>query len=389
MAKKVFLLLYKIERTILPVSENVILFESNVGRNYTGNPKAIYEEMVRQGLDRQYKCCFILEDLQVEIPGNPIKVKRLRWKYFYYFAIAKIWVSDSRFPTFIVKRKGVTYIQTWHGTPLKKLALDMESIHMDGEKSIEDYKKAFVSNTSTWDYLISQNSFSTETFRRCFSFHKNMLEVGYPRNDSLIRDNSAAKIKEWKDLLGLPADKKILLYAPTWRDNEYYGENLYKFYSNIDYDRMRKELGGEYIMIVKYHYLVKDHIDWSCYADFIYKFDSAMDITSLYLVSDCLITDYSSVMFDYSILKRPMFFYAYDLENYKNNLRGFYFDFMKEVPGPVSRTTEELIYQIKNYEFSQYTEKYEIFLKKFNSYDDGKASERVVELLKNIMEDGK
>ena len=128
---------------LLPVKKNVIFFESNVGRNYTGNPKAIYEKMVAEGLDNKYLCIYSLENTQTKIPGNVKKVKRLRLTYFYYMAIAGIWISDSRFPEFIKKRKQTKYIQTWHGTPLKKLALDMESIHMDGESSLEEYKEKF------------------------------------------------------------------------------------------------------------------------------------------------------------------------------------------------------------------------------------------------------
>lgn len=381
----VMLFLYWIMRKVLPVKKNVILFESNVGRNYTGNPKAIYEEMVKYGLDKEYSCYFSVENLETQIPGKVKKVKRLRIKYFYVMATAKVWVSDSRFPAFIVKRDKTSYIQTWHGTPLKKLALDLDNIFMDGEKSIEDYKKKFKENSATWDYLISQNQYSSEIFRRCFAFDKEMLEFGYPRNDVLIRENNENAIQERKRKLGLPLDKKILLYAPTWRDNEYYQENRYKFSTKMDYDKMQQELGEEYVLIVKYHYLVKDPIDWSKYEGFVYSFDSQCDISDLYLVSDGLITDYSSVMFDYSLLKRPMFFFAYDLEAYKDELRGFYFDYMSEIPGPISETTEELIKDIKQYKSEEFKELREVYETKFNTFDKGEASLKVVNLIKKLM----
>ena len=144
---------------------------------------------------------------------------------------------------------------------------------------------------------------------------------------------------------------------------------------------MQNRLGDEYAMIVKFHYLVKDHIDWSQYGDFIYEFNEHQDIAELYLVSDILITDYSSVMFDYSLLKRPMFFFAYDLENYKNNLRGFYFDFLATAPGPIVETTEELIDSIVNYDAEEWKEKYDAFSKRYNHADDGGASEKVCRLI--------
>ncbi len=379
--KKIVIKLYKIETKILPVNKNIIIFESNLGRNYTGNPRCIYEEMVKLGLDKKYRCYIILDDITTKVPGNAIKLKRTRVKYFFIMGIAGVWVCDSRQPNYIIKRKNVHYIQTWHGTPLKKLALDMESVNMGGETDIDKYKKNFYDNTRTWDYLISQNHFSTNVFRRAFAFDKEMLEIGYPRNDILFWGNNKEYINSLKQTMGLPLDKKVLLYAPTWRDNEYYKKGAYKFTNALDFDELKSKLGDEYVIIIKYHYLVKENIDWSNYKDFVFKFDTCDDIAQLYLLSDMLITDYSSVMFDYSILKRPMLFFTYDLEDYKDNLRGFYFDFIEEAPGPITKTTGELIASIKNYKEEEYKEKYDAFHNKFNHADDGMASKKVVDLI--------
>ena len=144
--KQLMLTFYKILTKVLPVNRNIILFESNVGRNFTGNPKAIYEEMVRLGLDLRYRCYVILEDMKMEIPGSAKKIKRNRFRYFYYFSVAGIWISDTRFPKYIIKREGTLYIQTWHGTPLKKLALDLDAVYMSGESSLEEYKRNFYNN---------------------------------------------------------------------------------------------------------------------------------------------------------------------------------------------------------------------------------------------------
>lgn len=375
------IMIYRIETVVLKVNPNIIVFESNLGRNYTGNPRCIYEEMVARGLDKSYKCYVILEDMTTQVPGNAIKVKRTRIQYFYILAKAGVIVSDSRMPKYIIKRKGVTYIQTWHGTPLKKLALDMDAVSMAGEKDIETYKYNFVKNAATWDYLISQNTFSTNIFRQAFAYYKKILEIGYPRNDILVKKNNPNDILELKKKLGLPLNKKIILYAPTWRDDEFYDKGEYKFASKLDFDMAKKELSDEYIFIVKYHYLVQDKIDWSSYEGFIYNYDMTYDISFLYLVSDLLITDYSSVMFDYSLLRRPILFYTYDLEKYKNELRGFYFDLTKEAPGPIATTTRELIDNINNYNSLEYQEAYDAFHDKYNHVDDGTASAQVVDLI--------
>lgn len=380
--KKLILFAYQILTHILPVNKNVIVFESNLGRNYIGSPKAIYEEMVKQGLDKKYRCYYILDHpKQINLPGNGKKVRNSRLKYYYVMAVAGTWVCDTRFQNYIKKRKNVIYIQTWHGTPLKKLALDMERVDMAETSNLEEYQREFRKNSSTWDYLISQNPFSTEIFRRAFAFHGSILKTGYPCNDILFYGNTKEQIKKIKEKLSLPQDKKIMLYAPTWRDDAYYDKANYKFVTGMEFDRMQQAFEENYILLIKYHYMVRETIDWSNYHGFIYEMDAAIDISELYLISDLLITDYSSVMFDYSLLKRPMFFYTYDLDNYKNQLRGFYFDLTKEAPGPVVTDTEELIQSIMDYEPSEYTKEYKKFCEKFNTYDDGHASEKIVQLI--------
>lgn len=379
--KKCAIFVYHIWATILPVKNDMIVFESNVARNYTGNPRAVYEYMVSQGLDKKYRLIWVFENPGTKIPGNAKKVRRTRVKYFYYMAVSHIWIADCRQPMFLKKRKNQVYIQTWHGTPLKKLALDMEYIDMSGMRDIEEYRANFKANTSTWDYLISQNSFSTGTFRRCFDFHKEILEIGYPRNDVLFYGNHEEYIAALKEEMGLPPDKKIILYAPTWRDNQYYQKGMYKFATLMDYDRMMEALGDEYVMIVKYHYLVKDPMDWSKYKGFVYQFSQEEEISRLYLVSDLMITDYSSVMFDYSLLKRPMFFFAYDMEDYRENLRGFYFDFLNTAPGPIVETNEALIAAIRQYDSAQWQERYQAFSRLYNHADDGNASKHVCEVV--------
>lgn len=375
------LLVYHLFILINRVDKKIILFESNLGRNYSGNPRFIYEEMVSRGLDKDYQCFFILEDVSTIISGNARKIKRISLYYFYLFAIAGYWVSDTRMPSYLIKRRGTIYIQTWHGTPLKRLALDMFDVKMEGETSVETYKKEFIKNTGTWDYLISQNSYSSEIFRRAFAYDKVILEIGYPRNDLLINQNNPAAIKKIKDKLQLPHDKKIVLYAPTWRDNEYNSSHQYKFSAPIDYSYLSQELSENYIILVKAHYLISEQIDFSRYKGFIYQFGAAFDIAELYLISNLLVTDYSSVMFDYSLLHRPMLFYAFDLENYKNKLRGFYFDFIEEAPGPIVTTTKQLVTAVLDYDDTKYNEKYEAFMNKYNHADCGEASKKVVDLI--------
>lgn len=385
LAKKFVIVFYRIMCVVLPVNKKRIVFDSSLGKSYSGNPRHIFEYMVENGYQEKWECTWFYESIPYPIPGDGYQFRYGRLRYLYYMATAKVWVFDCRQPEFLIKRKNCYYIQTWHGTPLKKLVLDMDDVFMMNETDIESYQKGFVKNVQTWDYLVSQNPFSTVTFRRAFAFEREMLEIGYPRNDILFSKNNEEDIHLLKRRLGLPEDKKIILYAPTFRDDEFDENSSYKFSPKLSFDLLKQELQEDYILIVKYHYLIMDYIDWFPYKGFVYHFDQSHDIAELFLVSDMLITDYSSVMFDYSILRRPMFFYAYDLEKYKNDLRGFYFDYEGEMPGPISANTDALIRDIQNYDPAAYEERYERFCKKYNSWDDGKASEKVTQLIEKLV----
>lgn len=384
MGKAVLLTWYHILLHCVPVKKNMIVFDCSIGRNYTGNPRYIYEYLVEQGLDKKYDCIWLFENPRTKVPGRAKVVKFRRIRYFYYMAAAGVWIFDCRQPDFLVKRQETRYIQTWHGTPLKRLALDMEMVDMGGETNLAVYKERFRKNTRTWDYLISQNAFSTEIFRRCFDFKKEILEIGYPRNDILFHRNTEEFQLQLKKELGIPEDKKVILYAPTWRDNEFYEKGQYKFSKALDFEYLKEQLSEEYVLLVKYHYLIQDKVSFEGLEGFVYKFSAKYDIAELYLLSDMLITDYSSVMFDYSVLKRPMLFYCYDYDNYRDNLRGFYFDFEKEAPGPISRTTKELVEDIKKKHYLDYTVQYEAFCRKFNSKDNGTASKKIAELIESF-----
>ncbi|WP_262676882.1 CDP-glycerol glycerophosphotransferase family protein [Paenibacillus sp. J5C2022] len=387
--------IYKIINHFMSVKKSVIIFESNVGKSYTGNPKYIYEELVRQNLDKKYKCVWVFEnpkDKNLKTVGTCKKIKRLRIRYFYYIMISQFWIFDSRHPRFIIKQKDTNYIQTWHGTPLKKLALDMDSLSMGGETDIENYKRLFKLNTQNWDFLISQNKYSSEIFRRAFDFRNRIIEIGYPRNDRLVMKYDTDQKNALKQKYGLPLEKKIILYAPTWRDNEFYSKMKYEMNLRINIDLFSEELGEEAVFIIKSHYLISKNIliNNETNNSVLLLNSSSVDIQELFIVSDILITDYSSVMFDFSILGKPMIFYVYDYEFYRDQLRGLYFDIVDEVPGPIVFNDIDLIDQIKKIISSsstyyiEYNEKYKSFVEKYNHADDGTAAIKIVELIEML-----
>ncbi|MGX1445698.1 CDP-glycerol glycerophosphotransferase family protein, partial [Cytobacillus horneckiae] len=250
--------------------------------------------------------------------------------------------------------------------------------HMPGTTT-EIYKRNFINESKRWDYLISPNTYSTEKFRNAFDFNKDIIETGYPRNDFLYNFNKEETINNIKINLNLSTNKKVILYAPTWRDNEYHNIGKYKFNLQLDLASMQKTIGDDFIILLRMHYLIADKIDLSNFKEFAYDLSNHEDIRELYLISDILITDYSSVFFDYANLKRPIIFYMYDIENYRDSLRGFYFNIEQDAPGPVVKYTEEVIEEVlrlskDNFELAQ---NFEVFFSNYCYLESGNSSKNV------------
>lgn len=364
----------------LPAKKNLVVFESFQGKQYSDNPRAIYEYLFEH--NPGFVCYWsahrkFLHNFKNK---NVRYIKRLSPRWIYLMGRAQYWVTNSRMPLWIPKPKHTIYLQTWHGTPLKKLANDMNEVHIPGTTA-EKYKREFIQEASNWDYLVSPNAYSTEIFRSAFQFKKTMLETGYPRNDVLVKNNNPEYVNALKRKYGLPLDKKVILYAPTWRDNQFYQKGKYRFDLNLDLAMMQQQLQENCIVILRMHYLVAENFDVSPYRGFVFNFSNHEDISELYLLSDLLITDYSSVFFDYAILKRPMIFFVYDIEEYRNHLRGFYFNFEEEAPGPLVTTTAQVIEEVKKIVTDGYQLPYsfDTFFVKFCYLECGKSSQRVVE----------
>jgi CDP-glycerol glycerophosphotransferase len=364
---------------LLPKKRKLVMFESFHAKQYSDNPRAIYEYMKEHYKEYQLlwsvdkQAVKLFEEFQVPF------IRRFSIKWFLTFPRAKYWVNNVRLPGWMPKSQGTVYVQTWHGTPLKKLGLDIDEIFMPGTET-ESYKKNFINESKNWDYLISPNPYSTEIFKRAFHYNGDVIESGYPRND-LLTTHSGAAIEEIKQKLGIPHDKKIMLYAPTWRDNEFYSKGKYKFKFQFDLDNWKKEFGAEWVLLTRMHYLVAENFDFSTHEGIVYDVSSYPDIRDLYVSADLLITDYSSVFFDYAILNRPIVFFMYDLTTYRDQLRGFYIDIEEEAPGPIVQTEEELfdaIHELVRINVDT-NPKFKSFKNKFSSLEDGHATRRVVQ----------
>lgn len=356
-----------------------ILIESFFGKSYSDSPKYLYEYLQKTRGDR-YRYIWVLngKSKALDASGKHKTVKRNSLRYVYYASRCGYRIFNVRQPAWNRKRSGVVFLETWHGTPLKKLVFDLDDI----QAASQDHKMVFYDQSRQWDYMVSANPFSTDVFERAFILDREkILEYGYPRNDILYADNKDEIAAEVKKELGIPEDKRVILYAPTWRDNQFYGKGRYKFELAMDLDLMRRELSNDSVILLRTHYHIADILDLSEYEGFVYNGSQYEDVSRLYLASDICITDYSSVFFDYANLKRPMLFFVYDLDSYADEIRGIYFDMEKELPGPLLHTNEELVHALKNMdEINQkYKARYEQFYDRFCCVDDGHASERIIE----------
>ncbi|BET53447.1 CDP-glycerol glycerophosphotransferase family protein [Bacillus subtilis] len=366
---------------LLPRNEKLIIFESYSGKQFSCNPRAIFEYLEENKDKYDYRLIWSIDKRNKDLFDNlDVKyLKRFSLKWLWYMATAKYWITNSRLPLWIPKPRKTTYVQTWHGTPLKKLANDMDEVHMPGTTT-EQYKKNFLKEASKWDYLISPNAYSTEIFRSAFQFKKEIIESGYPRNDLLYAENRDDISKRIKRKLNIDDNKKIILYAPTWRDNEFYGVGKYKFDLQLDLEELQKEFEDSAVFLLRMHYLVRENFNLQKYHHFIKDVSLYQDIRDLYLISDILITDYSSVFFDFGNLKKPIIFYTYDLELYRDKLRGFYFDFEQNAPGEIVVNKKELYLKLKNIiQMGSIPNKYNQFYNEFCSIEDGFAAKRVIE----------
>nr|WP_026962791.1 CDP-glycerol glycerophosphotransferase family protein [Alicyclobacillus herbarius] len=363
----------------LPADKRLVVFESFMGRQYSCNPRAIYEYMRENcpGFRLLWSAHPDAVPLFAE-HGVPY-VRRFSRAWWLAMARAGYWVTNSRLPLWIPKPRHTVYLQTWHGTPLKRLAGDMDEVHIPGQTD-EGYKQEFYREAAKWDYLVSPNAYSTAIFRRAFRFTGEVIESGYPRNDYLYTHRDEATVRKIRQRLGIADGRRVLLYAPTWRDNEYYDVGRYRFGLKMDMAQMQERLGDSFVLLLRLHYLVSEQLDLSAYKGFALDASNYEDIRDLYLISDLLITDYSSVMFDYANLRRPMVFYVYDMETYRDRLRGFYFDFERQAPGPLVRTTDELIAAIEAAQARgfQATPELQSFAQRFCSLECGESAERVV-----------
>jgi CDP-glycerol glycerophosphotransferase len=353
-------------RASTPTPLNAVFFESFYGQNASCNPRAIDREFAASHptVARYWS----VADASVEVPEGAIALIDGSEEWWRIRAAARLLVVNDWLRRRFRRREHQTVLQTWHGTPLKRIALTRRGLRPRPAL-------ATLLERARWDILLSQNTYSSRVFRTAYAFAR-PWEEGYPRNDVLVGDVGAQRAAQLRDRLGVPRDATVVLYAPTWRDD--HPEEV----DQLDVAAFARELGPGYFTLIRGHSRTLRAAD-DVHAANVLDVTSYPDASDLFLVADALVTDYSSVMFDFTVTGKPLYFFTPDLDRYRDELRGFYFDLLAVSPGPVTQTAADLIAHLRSPEQAResFAHRYAAWAARFNAHDDGHAAERVVRRL--------
>lgn len=359
---------YKTFNLLIPfvrIHEKRIFFDDFNGAGFGGNPK--YIALKLQALKPEYELIFAYNRQRCAPSDFPTFVKTVpvnSFKYLMALASSKVWISDCRLRIHIHKRKNQFYIQTWHASiGTKKSEKDSENVLS------KSYIKAAKKDSRQIDLITCGSEQMYNFHKNAFWYDGEILKSGCPRSDILFDKKKASEIKS---RLGFE-DKKLCLYAPTFRNSsstEQYG---------FDYVRvanaLKSKFSGEWVIMLRLHPNIR-RFDVKNLPPFVKNFSRYDDVQELLSASDVLLTDYSSIVYDFMLTDRPAFIYAKDFEDYEKE-RGFLID-LKETPFPIARNIGELENNILEFDYNSYTKNVSDFKEKIGSYEDGHASERAV-----------
>ncbi len=324
---------FRVLGRIIPTDENLVLISSFMGKGFSDSPKVLFEYLRSHPEYKKYRCIWAFEQ-PTHFPG--IEAVKIDTPAYFKTALqAKYWITNTNIERGLkFKKKDQVYLNTWHGIALKYIGNDCP-----GRK---DY------HFDTVNFLTVSGDYDEHVFKRAFNAREeSFLRCGMPRNEELWYAGDNEK-KRMREKLGIPEDKKVILYAPTWRESTDGGKS-YAIKPPIHFDEWQKELGNEYVVLFRAHHQTTKVLGVD-YNDFVRNASDYPAVNDLMIAADILITDYSAIAFDYSILCRPIFCYAYDYDSYLAE-RGTYFAVDEKYPNKSCRTEVELLKRIRNVDY--------------------------------------
>lgn len=348
-----------------------VMFESWRGR-YADSPRAIFERLATLQLSVQP---LWVAPTTVSLPPGTARVERHSPKYFARLFTTDVLITNDIVSKHIIKGPGVTYVQCWHGTPLKTIGFDEHAPKYSGAKA---HRRRMVRDVAKWDYLVSPSETCTRIFRQAFRYEGRVLETGYPRNDILRHPDALAIRRRVRAQLGLEEGALGVLYAPTWRDDSKGGDGAFRDPGGIDVHLLSAHLPEGSLLMSRMHNVVRSGPALDGITNAV-DVSEHPDIAELYLAADVLVSDYSSAIFDFAVTGKPIVLFPYDLDHYCG-ARELYFDYASWAPGPIVQTTEALADTLLRLDSLTpvHAQRYRDFVEKFCPHEDGHAADRVI-----------
>ncbi|HKH18898.1 MAG TPA: CDP-glycerol glycerophosphotransferase family protein [Solirubrobacteraceae bacterium] len=355
---------------------DTVVYTSFRGRQYSDSPRAIHEELVRRSAPLEH--LWIVRDGACRVPETARILREGSREHHQALAQTRYLVTNDHFPEWFERRTGQTCVQTWHGTPLKKLGFDVSKLR----GATRQFERAWDRQVRNWQYVVSPNRFSTPILQRAYALDAEMLETGYPRDDVLAGPHRDVVGRRVRERIGVPDSVRVVLYAPTFRDHLKDSRGRYRLDLQLDLDRLREAIGPDTVVLLRKHHYIVDAVPTTP-DGLVRDVSSYPDGTELLLAADILITDYSSMSVDFANTGRPMLFFTYDIDAYRETIRGFYVDFEATVPGPLLGTSDEVAEALRDIDSvrSHYAHRYDAFVSRFCELDDGAATARAVDRL--------
>ncbi|MCI5900098.1 MAG: CDP-glycerol glycerophosphotransferase family protein [Lachnospiraceae bacterium] len=361
--------IYRLFR-LFPVKKKQILIFSYYGEQYSGSPKYI-SNYIEGKAEFDVVWAFTAPERYRDLKSKIVRYGHLN--FYRCLATAGIIITNYRMTEEFVKRPGQKYIQTWHSS------LRLKMIEKDAEDTLPVHYVEMAKNDSKQlDYLLAGSQKSKEIFERSFWYDGKIANTGTPQCDILFEDRNPVQNKVFQ-YYHIPMESHIVLYAPTFRKD--YNLSPYDLNTEILIDSLRKRFGGEWYLLMRLHPHLLNQKSCFQYSDKVLQATDYDDVQELLCAADVLITDYSAIMFDFSVTKRPCFLYTPDFIEYTTKDRNLYFD-VKKLPFASFERQEELFRHIHTFSEREYEKRINCFLSEIGSFDDGKACQRVYKLIK-------
>lgn len=346
-----------------------VVWNSFSGR-CSDSPRALHRALLARGGDDEHvwlvdprHAAGFPDDVQTVPYGGAACIEALE--------SADVVVSNNHLDLDWTKAPGARYLQTWHGTPLKH-------IHRDVLWAPPGRLDRLDEDIARWDVLVSPSPTATTFLRQAFRWDGPVLETGYPRNDALLAPGAGDVRARVRRDLGVPDGVPAVLYTPTWREDLLAADGGFDFALHLDLEAVTARL-GDAVLLLRLHYELSHRLGGVQHPQVV-DVSAHPEVSDLYLAADAMVTDYSSTMFDFAVTGKPMAFFTYDLADYRDRLRGFYFD-VSELPGPLLQTSAEVAEVLADLDglARERADDLAAFRQRFCSLEDGSATERVLD----------